>query len=176
MVSIVAKKYAQALIATFSTEELKASLSFLKSLGSALENKQITDLLTSPFLSKSQRESVILTCAKHTSQKMQNFLTILIDSGRITMISDIAHEVEKKVFEHNKEYIATLSSKEKIDESTLCKLQESLTKKLNAKLNIHQKQDSMNGIKLAVEDLGIEISFSEQRFGDDLKKHILRAL
>lgn len=176
MVSTIAKKYAQALIAALSTEELKTLLVFLKSLGLALKNKQIADLLTSPFLSKTQKESVMLACANHTNQKVQNFLKVLIASDRLMMVSHIAYEVEKKVFEYNKEYIANLSSKEKFDGDTLNKIQESLAKKLNVRLNIHQRQDFIDGIKLEIEDLGIEISFSEQRFGDELKKHILKAL
>lgn len=176
MTSSIAKKYARALIATFSTEELKALLLFLKSLESALNNKQITDLITSPFLSKTQKMSALLACASHTNQKIQNFLKILVASDRLMIISHIAHEIEKKVFEHNKEYIANLSSKEKFDENTIKNIQESLARKLNTKLNIHQEQNSIDGIKLAIEDLGIEISFSEQRFGDELKKHILKAL
>lgn len=176
MISAIARKYVQALIATFSMQELKTLLVFLKSLSLALRNKQIADLITSPFLSKTQKESIILACANHTNQKVQNFLKLLIASDRLMIISHIAYEIEKKVFEHNKEYIANLSSKEKFDEDTLNKIQKSLAKKLNIKLNIHQRQDSTDGIKLAVDDLGIEISFSELRFGNELKKYILKAL
>lgn len=108
--------------------------------------------------------------------KTQNFLKVLVDSGRVMLISYIAHEIEKKLFEHNKEFIATLSSHEAFDEGVLANLQHSLAKKLNVKLNIHQKQNMTNGVKLSVEDLGVEVSFSEKRFGQELKKHILKAL
>ncbi len=75
-----------------------------------------------------------------------------------------------------KEYAATLTAKESLDTKTLEKIQDSLAKKLGVKLSIKQRLSEVDGIKLSVEDLGIEVSFSKERFSNDLKHHILKAL
>ncbi|TLD96030.1 F0F1 ATP synthase subunit delta [Helicobacter jaachi] len=170
----IAKKYTQALIN--SSIKLDEMLNILKDLSSSLQDKKVMSIIASPFLNKTQKEQLLLESIGNVDVKIQNFFRLLVEEDRIQLIPYIAQELEKCLLARKKEYAATLVSKEELDSKTLDKIQASLAKKLGVKLSIKQKISGTDGIRLSVEDLGIEVSFSRERFSNDLKNHILKAL
>ena len=99
--------------------------------------------------------------------KLQNFFRLLAEADRILLIPYISNELEKRLLARKKEYAAILTTKEDLDSATLEKIQSALANKLGVKLSIKQKLSGAEGIKLSVEDLGIEVSFSKERFSRD---------
>ena len=174
MLNIISKKYTQALMD--SGCDLDESLSILKAFSSVLKSKNIADIIASPFLSKTQKEEFLLDSLKNVDTKIQNFFRLIAQTDRILLIPYISNELEKRLLARKKEYAAVLVSKDELDTKTLEKIQDSLAKKLGVKLSIKQELSGIDGIKLSVEDLGIEVSFSKDRFSSDLKNHILKAL
>lgn len=174
MFHIISKKYTQALMDSVS--DLDEALSILKGFSAVLKNKKNADIIASPFLSKAQKEQFLLESIGKVDIKLQNFFRLLAQSDRILLIPYISDELEKRLLARKKEYAAILTAKEDLDTKTLEKIQDSLAKKLGVKLSIKQKLSEVDGIKLSVEDLGIEVSFSKERFSNDLKHHILKAL
>ncbi len=174
MLHVVARKYTQALMD--SVEKLDDVLSILKSLSVALKERSNADMISSPFLSKMQKEQILMNAVGNVDVKIQNFFRILAEADRISLVPYIAIELEKRLLARKKEYVATLTSKEELDTKTLGEIKAALAKKLGIQLSIKQKLSGVEGIKLSVEDLGIEISFSKERFSNDLKQHILKAL
>ncbi|BDB66979.1 hypothetical protein Hc94105_1181 [Helicobacter cinaedi] len=174
MLNIISKKYTQALMD--SGCDLDESLSILKAFSSVLKSKNIADIIASPFLSKTQKEEFLLDSLKNVDTKIQNFFRLIAQTDRILLIPYISNELEKRLLARKKEYVAVLISKDELDTKTLEKIQDSLAKKLGVKLSIKQELSGIDGIKLSVEDLGIEVSFSKDRFSSDLKNHILKAL
>lgn len=174
MLNIIAKKYTQALIETM--DDINETFLILKEFSSVLSEKWVADILASPFISKIQKEDLLLHSVDSSNEKLKNFLRLLAESDRILLIPHICNELEKRLLAHKREYVAVLVSKKELDNKTLESIQISLSKRLGVKLSIKQKQSDMDGIKLSVEDLGIEVAFSKERFGDDLKHHILKAL
>ena len=118
----------------------------------------------------------MLDSLKNVDTKIQNFFRLIAQTDRILLIPYISNELEKRLLARKKEYAAVLVSKDELDNKTLERIQDSLAKKLGVKLSIKQELSGTDGIKLSVEDLGIEVSFSKDRFSSDLKNHILKAL
>lgn len=176
MQQIIAKKYTQALID--SGIDLESMLSVLKGFELVLKDKKSADIIASPFINKAQKKAFVLeSVAKIDSdKKITNFFALLAEADRILLIPYISHELQKRLLAQKKEYAATLTSKEELDSTTLNKIVESLAKKLGVKLSIKQELSAVDGIKLSVDDLGIEVAFSKERFSSDLKHHILQAL
>ena len=177
MLHIVAKKYTQALMDSVS--DLDEVLHILKGFSNVLREKKNADIIASPFLSKSHKEQFLLESVSKVGKvdtKLENFFRLLAEADRILLIPYIASELEKCLLARRKEYAATLVTKEELDSATLDKIQSALAKKLGVKLSIMQELSGAEGIKLSVEDLGIEVSFSKERFSSDLKYHILKAL
>lgn len=176
MVEVVSKKYTQALIESSSDTELDSVLATLKELSKVFEDDVSADILESPFLNKGQKEEIILSALQPSSGKLINFIKLLNLNNRLSLIPYIAVDLEKKMLAKKKEFVATLISKDKLDDATLDKIQKSLAQKLGVKLSIKQEISDIDGIKLGVDDLGVEVSFSKNRFADDLKHHILKAI
>ncbi|WP_300449410.1 F0F1 ATP synthase subunit delta [uncultured Helicobacter sp.] len=174
MLYIIAKKYTQALMD--SDVNLDETLHILKGFSLALKEKKYADIIVSPFLSKAQKEQLLLDNIGKIDTKLENFFRLLAEADRILLIPYIRNELEKRLLARKKEYAATLTSKEELDTKTLEKIQIALAKKLGVKLSIKQKLSGVEGIKLSVEDLGMEVSFSKERFSSNLKHHILKAL
>lgn len=174
MLYIIAKKYTQALMDSGS--DLDEALNVLKGFSLALRDKKIIDIIASPFLSKTQKEQFLLESVGQVDAKLHNFFRLLAEADRILLIPYISNELEKRLLARKKEYAAILTTKEELDSATLEKIQSALANKLGVKLSIKQKLSGAEGIKLSVEDLGIEVSFSKERFSSDLKHHILKAL
>lgn len=174
MLSIISKKYTQALID--SGCDLDEALRILKGIADVIKDKKNADIIASPFLSKAQKEQFLLDSIQGADTKIQNFFRLIAQSDRILLIPYISNELEKRLLARKKEYAAVLVGKDELDIKTLEKIQDSLAKKLGVKLSIKQELSGIDGIKLSVEDLGIEVSFSKDRFSSDLKNHILKAL
>lgn len=174
MTHVIAKKYIQALID--SAVDLVEAHQILKAFALVLKDKSCADVMASPFLSRQQKEAFLLESASSANEKLQNFLRILVQADRIMLIPLMCNELEKKLLADKKEYAATLVSRDELDDKTLAMIQTALAKRLGVKLSIRQELSGVDGIRLSVEDLGIEVSFSRERFGSDLKEYVLKAL
>ncbi|MDE6045319.1 MAG: hypothetical protein K2F85_07385, partial [Helicobacter sp.] len=59
--------------------------------------------------------------------------------------------------------------------ATLENIKNTFAKKLNVNLALKHEHSDKEGVRLVVEDLGVEVAFSQERFVSDLREHILRA-
>lgn len=172
----VAKKYIKALSESFSTKELEEIIPLFAKLSKALAEKEVADLLYSPFMKGTQKEELLLSVFDTIDKRFENFLKLLVLENRIEILPSIAEGLEKRLLAQKKQFVAILRTKDGLDSKTQELIAKSLSKKLNAELSIRQEQASIDGIKLSMEDLGIEISFSKERFLQDLSTHILKAI
>ena len=60
-------------------------------------------------------------------------------------------------------------------DSVLKEIENKFSQKLGVNLLLKQQIVENAGIKLVVEDLGVEVSFSQEKFINDLRNHILKA-
>jgi F-type H+-transporting ATPase subunit delta len=55
-------------------------------------------------------------------------------------------------------------------------LSDGLSKKFDSKISLSYVKDDFNGIKVDVQDLGIEINFSKSRINSQMIEHIVKAI
>ncbi|MGX2984010.1 F0F1 ATP synthase subunit delta [Helicobacter sp. 23-1048] len=173
---MIAKKYTKAILESFSNNEVQEIIDILSKLNKALEDKKVAECINSPFIDKTQKEQLILSVFDKLEQKFENLLKVLVASDRICLIPEIIKGLEKKLLADKKQFVAILKIKQELDSATLQSIAKSLSTKLNANLDVRQEKASIEGIRLSVEDLGVEIAFSKERFLGDLTNHILKAI
>lgn len=173
---MIAKKYTKAILESFSNNEVQEIIDILSKLNKALEDKKVAECINSPFIDKTQKEQLILSVFEKLEQKFENLLKVLVASDRICLIPEIIKGLEKKLLADKKQFVAILKIKQELDSATLQSIAKSLSTKLNANLDVRQEKASIEGIRLSVEDLGVEIAFSKERFLGDLTNHILKAI
>lgn len=177
MKDLIAKRYIKALVKGNSQEDLKAFQVTLQVLASAYEIPKFRDIVESPYLDVKQKESFILEqiLENKANAKMTNFIKILALHNRLDIFQELYIELSSEIASHNKEYLAKLIVSESYDNALLKEIEQKFSQKLGVNLLVEQQVVSESGIKLVVEDLGVEVSFSQEKFINDLKNHILRA-
>ena len=109
------------------------------------------------------------------NKKFANFIKVLAEHKRLDLFEELYNELSSYLATLNKEYIAQLIVGESYNEDVLKEIENKFSKKLGVNLLLKQQIVANSGIKLIVEDLGVEVSFSQEKFVNDLKSHILKA-
>ena len=88
----------------------------------------------------------------------------------------IADQLLKEIAVVNNAFTGKIFSDSDIDPKTVESLSAGLSKKVDANISLEFVKTDFNGIKVEVEDLGIELNFSKERINSSLINHILKAI
>jgi len=175
MEEIIAKRYAQALSSTIKNREDAAEVLSLLSI--ALENPAIKRVLLSPVVSNEKKTEMILSALDdHIDASMVNFIKILGENKRLDLIPSIARVLNTDLQKISNEYTGVISSNETLDSKTLGNLEETLERYTGSTIKLTQKKSDLDGLRVVVDDLGIEVNFSKQRVKEQLIDFIKKSL
>ena len=73
-------------------------------------------------------------------------------------------------------YLGKIYSDREIDAAKIKDLEEKISKKFNADIKLEPVKSELEGIKIEIEDLGFEISFSIDRLKQKMSEYILKAI
>ncbi len=177
MNELIAKKYVKALYNSMDMESLENAAAVFKALAEALSDPAVAAVINAPQVSKEQRTEILLGAVKEAgSKEIENLIKLLVENKRVALIGDIAVVLEKLIAEIKKSYRGTVYSDSEIDSKVLAELGEGLGKKFDSTITLSFVQSDFDGIKVDVEDLGVEISFSKSRINKEIVEHILKAI
>jgi F-type H+-transporting ATPase subunit delta len=177
MNQLVAKRYVKALIASLGEKNIKAAAETLSGVAKAFEDKKFAELMISPEIKKAQKEGLIIELlGKSPDEKLVNFVKTLGIHNRFGLIPDIVTLLQKEIQRRENRYEGVVESQKPLDEKQLKELEASLSRYVDATVALHHVKSDREGIKVMVEDLGIEASFSKERVASDMINHILKAL
>jgi len=175
MEELIAKRYAQAL--SDVSKDLKADLEILSELSIAISDKTIKTTLRSPIVPDEKKTEMILSAlGENADAKLVNFIKILGENKRLDLIPMVAKVLHGKLQTISNEYEGLISSKENLDADALSKLEETLQKYTGANIKLTQQKSDVDGMRVSVDDLGIEVNFSKQRVKDQLIDFIKKSL
>lgn len=175
MEEIVAKKYAYALIKSCDNDALKKLAKIFSQVSQAFGVEKFIDIIHSPYVPKAKKKEFLLSLLGGDKQA-GDFVNLLIENNRLDILPFVADILEGHLRGLANSYKAVLYAPSNLDSSTISNIAQNLSKKLGIHLDIEQSSSKVDGIQLKVEDLGIEISFLKNRFFDDLKNRILKAI
>lgn len=175
MEEIIAKKYANALIDIHPIKKLKDIHASLDSISQAFSVDKCKEIIYSPYVSKKDKEKFVLSLLDD-DKDIKSFINVLAQNDRLDLIPFVTKALVKHFMSSEKTYEAILYTAKELDSASVTKIAENLSKKLGVVLTITQSIVQIDGIKLVVEDLGVEISFLKERFLDNLKDHILKSI
>jgi len=177
MAALVAKRYVKALLDGESAEDIAGISTVFNALASQFEDETFVDFFTAPMVEASVKEEILLAAVKKVeSEKINNFIKLLAEKNRFELIPEIANQISKEISVINNAYVGKILSDTDIDESTAKAISSGLGKKVNANITLEFIKTDFDGIKVEVEDLGIEINFSKERINSALIDHILKAI
>lgn len=175
MEELIAKRYAQAL-SSVSTD-LPAVLEVLNVLSEVTGSSEIKTMLISPIISSEKKTEIILAAlGQNADGSLVNFIKILGENKRLDLIPAITKVLNAEQQRVSNKYEGVVKSTSSLDESTLANLEETLKKYTGSTIKLTQEKSDLEGLRVLVDDLGIEVNFSKQRVKEQLIDFIKKSL
>jgi len=175
MEELIAKRYTQALSSV--AKNLPEILESLNVLSEAFKSSDVKTILTSPIVSSEQKTQMILsTLGDDVDKILVNFIKILGENGRLELIPAITKVLNSDQQRIANEYEGILRSTATLDEEALSKLENTLKQYTGSTIKLTQETTDLEGLRVSVDDLGIEVNFSKQRVKEQLIDFIKKSL
>jgi len=177
MEELIAKRYIKALKANADLESMKEMSTVFSTLAQSFKNDKFLNIIDNPNVNVKDKSTILLDAVKQAnSSKIDNFIKLLVENKRISIIPAIANELQKDIADSTKTYEGVVYSDTNIDTKLIEDLSAGLGKKFNATITLKSVKNDFNGIKVDVEGLGIEINFSKDRIDSQIIEHIIKAI
>ncbi|MDR1007868.1 MAG: F0F1 ATP synthase subunit delta [Campylobacteraceae bacterium] len=176
MSTVIAKRYVKALLESFKGEELTKVRDSLKELSSAFDITKFKTIISTPDVSKENKKKLIISILKYENKKLINFISLLNENGRLLFLSDIYKELELQISFKNNRYKGEIYADKEISKEQVESLQKSFSKKFGADITFKSEKSNYKGVKIEIDDLGVETSFSLDRLKAQMAEHILKAI
>ena len=175
MEELIAKRYAKALSAV--SKDITGLADVLSVLSSAISTSEVQSALNSPIVTSEKKTEMILSALGNNSDSiLVNFIKILGENKRLNLIPAIAKVLNTDLQKISNEYEGVLKSKATLDADALSKLEETLKKYTGSTIKLRQEKTDLDGLRVSVDDLGIEVNFSKQRVKEQLIDFIKKSL
>jgi len=175
MEELIAKRYATALSSV--SQDVKSIVKVLDVLTEAISTPKVHEVLTSPIVASEKKTEMILSAlGKEVDIKVVNFIKILGENKRLDLIPAIAKVLNADLQKESNQYEGVLKSSTKLDKEELAKLEKTLENYTGSKIKLKQEKTDLDGMRVSVDDLGIEVNFSKQRVKEQLIDFIKKSL
>jgi len=177
MEELIAKRYVNALVDSTNKKERTEFSKVLLGMAEAFSEDAVRENLTSPLVSNEQKTALVVDSLENADTKLINFIKILGENGRLDLLPTVAKVLKQAIQIETNKYEGVVSSSRKLKAAELKELQASLATYTNgASITLTQEISDLDGIKVSVEDLGIEVNFSKQRVKEQLIDFITKSL
>lgn len=131
---------------------------------SALKESQMVKMLSGPGLNKEQKAELLAASLKGFDSKIQNFLTLLFNNKRMSLLDEIIHHFQNARSEEESSVRVTLTSSIKLSAADKNSLAASLKQKLGKDVEISEASDAslISGACVKVGDWVVESSAALQ--------------
>ena len=177
MKSLIAKRYVKALLDGSSAEDVLLYKEVFDGLSQAYTSDKFADVMLSVYVDIETKKEILLDSVKKVNNKnINNLLSLLSEKSRIDVIPAIAEELRMKIASSTNSYNGFIYSDEEISNDLVKKLADGLGSRTKASVGLTFVNNGYNGIKIEVDDLGVELSFSKSRIRAEMIDHILKAI
>ena len=176
MSGAIAKKYVNALMSGCNDTELTDIYGSLVQLAEAFKLEKFNNIVLSPDVSSKSKEELVLSLVENKNVKFQNFIKLINSNDRLTLIPSMAKELKYKLSLKSNTFEGDVSTNFEMSKTQIAMLEENFSKKFNANIKLNSKVNTYPGIKVELDDLGVEVSFSLERLKAQMTEHILKAI
>lgn len=176
MEELIAKRYVQALLSVADENERPVYIASLNSIASSLNDPQVLVMIQSPMISDNLKVDTILSVlGNNADKKLVNFIKILGEKKRLALIPAIAEMLNAQMQKESNAYDGIVKSKKTLDVDAIAELEETLKRYTGSSIKLNQVKSDLDGLKVDVEDLGIEVNFSKERVKEQLIDFIMKS-
>ena len=177
MQELIAKRYIKAVRASTDMEGFENISTIMSVIAAAFNTDKFKQILLNPTVGVLEKKKLLLgTVEGIGGNEIKNLLSLLAENGRIDIIPALACEMKKTLAREKNSFSGKVYSDSEIDSKTVENLAFGIHKKTGSIITLEYVQNDYDGVKVEVEDLGIEINFSKNRLNMQLIEHILKAI
>lgn len=173
MDNLIAKKYAKAILTRKDSNDFYELLS---SVVPAFSLEKFKLILGSNELTKEQKFEFVASLFQKAKPNLVNFLKLLAQNSRLALIPQIAEELRKQKALKEQIYSGIIYSKKALKKDELANFEEKLSKKFGVSVKLSNQITDTQGIKMSLDELGYELSFSMQSLQSKMSEYILKTL
>jgi len=176
MNDLVAKKYVKALVDGRDAKNIAVVSNNLNSISSAFSDEKFNSIISSPEVNDSKKVELVISLVKKADQTLTNFIKLLGEKRRLELLPFIATELNVQIAKMNNTYVGVVYTNEELSKDYVSSIEKQFSKKFDVKLSLSQNVCDYDGIKVDIDGLGVEISFSKERLKSQMIDHILQAV
>ncbi len=177
MEELIAKRYIKALKSSSNVATLEIITEIFSAIAESFKDEKFIKVINNPDVSQDQKSEILLDAVKSAnSNEVNNLIKLLSEHNRLSIIPALAEVMRKDLADSSKTYEGLVYSDSDIDAKVVQDLSNGLGKKFGSNISLTFIKNDFNGIKVYVEDLGIEINFSKTRINNQMIEHIIKAI
>ncbi len=175
--SLVAQKYVKAIFSMKNSTLIQEFANTLNTLSGAISSsKEIRVALSSPLMSDSNKvDSLLSAIGDNIDKSVDNFIKLLGENGRLDLIPEISRQINTQLQKQSNNYQGLVYSSKKLNKTDMTQLEKTLSKHTGSNITLEEIKSDIDGIKVLVDDLGIEVNFSKKRVKEQLIDFINQA-
>ncbi len=171
---MIVEKYTKAFLASLSEDEIAAAYEAVAKIALVAKDPKFILIVKSPLLSIEEKIKTLAEIAEYDNPKFLNFLRIILENKREDLFKEINTSLYEKVSKHFNTYAGVVEGN--ISSDLLKQIEEKLSQKFNATIKLQLNEKDINGIKVFVDILNIEVALNEEKIKNDLINNILKAI
>lgn len=176
MKEIVAKKYVKALASNLKDSEFDEVNAGLKQLAYAFLLPKLGLILNLPNLTQKDKAEFLFSLSQSKNKKLLNLLKILGDNKKFDIIPQIYEEFAYQKALKDNTFRGEILGNFDISESKKKELEEKFSKKFGSKIQFDIVKNDYDGIKIELDDLGVEVNFSMSNLKAKMSEYIMKSI
>ena len=177
MNDLVAKRYVKALVDGRDNKVINSVSDKLNIISSAFADEKFNSIVSSPEVAVSAKVNLVISLVDLSNDTiLSNFIKLLGEKRRLGLLPFIAKELDSLIAKMNNNYVGVVYTNQELSSDYVSSIEEQFSKKFDVKLSLSQNVCDYDGIKVDIDGLGVEISFSKERLKSQLIDHILKAV
>ena len=176
MSDLIAKRYVKALLDGRDNKAVTTVSKNINTISEAFADEKFNSIVSSPEVSDSQKVELVLSFVKKADETLTNFVKLLGEKRRLTLLPSIASELNVQIAKMNNTYVGVVYTNQELSSDYVSSIEAQFSKKFDVNLSLSQNVCDYDGIKVDIDGLGVEISFSKDRLRSQMIDHILKAV
>jgi len=174
---MIAKRYVQSLVDLLDTPSVDNASELFNLISSAFDDAKFLQIMNSNDIAVDLKTTLILEMVKSVkSQEINNFIKLLGENGRLSLIPAIAKELMKEIASIKRVYNGRIYAVSPMDQASIDTIATDLGQKMGATISLQYLKSDTDGVRVEVDGLNIEIDFSKSRLNAQIVEHILKAI
>jgi len=173
----IAKRYVQSLVDLLDASSLDNACELFNVVSTAFDDPKFLQIMNSNDILVDIKTKLILEMVKSVkSQEINNFIKLLGENGRLSLIPAIAKELKREIASIKRVYNGRIYAVSPMDQASIDTIATDLGKKMGATISLQYLPSDTDGVRVEVDGLNVEIDFSKNRLNAQMIEHILKAI